>query len=221
LYLRWTKRPATSGRADKFAESDDLGKTTSQERSRWWWRTCRMKPWMMCLAVISIVGCTRSCGKTRGDMTPDQVVEAYLDIALNMSDVSERNVLMEYTTGNLKSAIEAASEETIRKAYIDRSYKIASYSVVERRDRTPRETEITFRLEYLDLGTGDGAKETEAPKVTTENTVSVIKEDGIWLIRDVMGNKTSIDFPVSEESQITAVPGQMTPYEEPEDMPVE
>lgn len=178
-------------------------------------------PWIVAVMVLTIAGCTRGCGKTRGDMTPDQVVEAYLDIALNMSDVDEREVLMEYTTGNLKEAIAGASEETIRKAYIDRSYKISSYSVVERRDRTPRETEITFRLEYLDLGTNKDIDESKAPKVTTENTVSVIKESGIWLIRDVMGNKTSIDFPVSEESQITAVPGEMTPYEEPEEIPLE
>ncbi len=50
--------------------------------------------------------------------------------------------------------------------------------------------------------------EAEAPSVTTENTVVLIKESGSWLIRDVVGNKTSIDFPVSDESKITAKAGQ-------------
>ena len=163
---------------------------------------------LMLSCAIFIVSCTRSCGKTRGDMTPDQVVEAYLDIALNMTEVSERDLLLEYTSGNLKEAIEGASDETIKRAYIERAYKISSYSVVERRDRTPRETEITFRLEYLDLGAEGKTKEADAPKVTTENTVSVIKSEGIWFIQDVMGNKTSIDFPISEESRITASPGK-------------
>jgi hypothetical protein len=141
-------------------------------------------------------------------MSPEQVVEGYLDKALNMKEISERDQLADYTTGNLKAAIESASPETIKSAYIDRTYKLKNYSVIERRDRTPRETEITFRLTYQDLVPATKA-ETEAPEVTTENTVVLIKESGAWLIRDVVGNKTSIDFPVSEESKITAKAGQV------------
>ncbi len=160
------------------------------------------------LALI-ITGCTRFCGLSHSDMNPEQVVEAYLNIALNMASVSERSALMEFTTGNLKNAIAQASDETIKAAYIDRKYKIESYSVVERRDRTPRETEITFRLSYKDFGATEpkpGA-ETTAPQVITENTVSVVRENKLWLIKDVMGNRTSVDFPVAPESQIQAKPG--------------
>jgi hypothetical protein len=160
---------------------------------------------------MMITGCTGMCGVKRASMTPSQVVEAYLDVALNMNDVGDRDVLAEFTTGNLKAAIESASPETIRTAYVDRKYQIVSYSVVEQRDRTPRETEITFQLTYHDLGVNakDAPKDAadNAPKVTTENTVSVIKKNGLWFIRDVLGNKTAIDFPVSADSQISAKPG--------------
>ena len=50
-----------------------------------------------------------------------------------------------------------------------------------------------------------------APKVTTENTVGVVRENGYWLIRDVLGNKTAIDFPVAPESRIEAKPGEISP----------
>lgn len=163
-------------------------------------------PLKLALVALAVTGCTSMCGKSRASLTPEQVVEGYLDVALNMNDISERDRLLDYTTGNLKSAIEASSPETIKVAYVDRKYKIENYSVVERRDRTPRETEITFQLTYHDLGT-DNKKEDESPKVTTENSVSVVKENGMWLIRDVLGNKTSIDFPVSAESRIDAKPG--------------
>ena len=171
--------------------------------------------WVMAVALF-ITGCTSMCGVKRSTMTPEQVVEAYLEVALNMHDVAERDALMEYTTGNLKAAIESASPETIKTAYVDRKYQILNYSVVERRDRTPRETEITFQLTYNDLGIDDKAAK-EAPKVTTENTVAVVKENGLWMIRDVLGNKTSIDFPVSEESKITAKPGPGIDEEVPPD----
>ena len=105
---------------------------------------CR-KFWPLWLTALVITGCTSMCGVKRSAMTPEQVVEAYLEIALNMNDTSERDALLEFTTGNLKAAIESASPETIKVAYVDRKYQILNYSVVERRDRTPRETEITFQ----------------------------------------------------------------------------
>jgi hypothetical protein len=43
--------------------------------------------------------------------------------------------------------------------------------------------------------------------VETENSVALIKEKGAWFIRDVIGAKTRIDFPVSVESEIRAKPG--------------
>jgi len=165
--------------------------------------------WRLALVLVMVTGCTKSCSSGRANMSPEQVVEAYLEKALNMKAVSERDQLADYTTGNLKAAIESASPDTIKLAYIDRTYKLDNYSVIERRDRTPRETEITFRLTYRDLVPATKA-ETEAPSVTTENTVVLIKESGAWLIRDVVGGKTSIDFPVAEESKITAKAGQVS-----------
>ena len=165
--------------------------------------------WSLLVATLAIVGCTKMCGIKRSGMTPEQVVEAYLQVALNMDSVNDRDILLDYTTGNLKNAIESAAPETIKAAYVDRKYTLKTYSVVQRNDRTPRETEIVFQLEYLDHGTTSNTDET-APTVTTENTVSVIKEGGTWYIRDVVGNKTGIDFPVSEDSKITAKAGVIT-----------
>lgn len=155
--------------------------------------------------ILAFAGCTKMCGVTRGDLSPEQVVEAYLDIALNMSNVDQRDLLLTYTTGNLKDSIRKASKETIQRAYVDREYEIQSYSVVERRDRTPRETEITFQLTYLDMGE-EKTDKANAPVVTTENTVSALKKDSVWYIQDVLGNKTSIDFPVSAAAVISAKP---------------
>lgn len=162
---------------------------------------------VLALALV-LTGCTRGCGNNRQSMPPEKVVESYLNAALNMHDVSERDNLLQYTTGRLKDAIASASDETIKTAYVDRRYDLESYAVIERRDRTPRETEITFRLRYRDLGTTETkpANISEAPMVQTENTVAMIREKSTWFIRDVVGAKTSIDFPVSKESIITAKP---------------
>jgi hypothetical protein len=162
--------------------------------------------------VLSLAGCVRGCGHQRESMAPEKVVESYLNTALNMKSVSEREDLMQYTTGRLKEALASASEETIKNAYVNRHYELESYAVIERRDRTPRETEITFRLKYKDLGTAETrpADSKSAPTVQTENSVALLKEKGVWFIRDVVGAKTSIDFPVSQENEIRAKPGVIT-----------
>ncbi len=171
------------------------------------------KPFGIALALaLSLTGCVRSCGNQREGMTPEKVVESYLNTALNMKNVSGRDALVQYTTGRMKEVISTASEETILNAYVNRHYELESYAVIERRDRTPRETEITFRLKYKDLGVSE-TRPTDtksAPMVQTENTVALIKEKGAWFIRDVVGAKTSIDFPVTQDSEIRAKPGVIT-----------
>ena len=164
------------------------------------------------VSVAMLTGCVRSCGNQRDAMPPEKVVEAYLDTALNMKSISQRDDLLQYTTGRLRDAIISASDEVVMNAYVKRRYELESYAVIERRDRTPRETEITFRLKYKDLGISDQpvSDTSKAPQVQTENSVALIKEKGAWFIRDVVGAKTSIDFPVSAESEIRAKAGVVT-----------
>lgn len=153
---------------------------------------------------LFVSGCTSMCHHSREEMTPEQVVEAYLDVALNMQDLTQREALLDYTTGNLREAIANASDDMIKQAYIDKNYKLENYSVVERRDRTPRETEITFILTYRDLGESDKTAVQDAVQIKTENTVSVVNQKQRWLIRDVLGKKSSFDFPLAQGAEIKA-----------------
>ncbi|MFK7825116.1 MAG: hypothetical protein AB8G05_13250 [Oligoflexales bacterium] len=166
-------------------------------------------PWKIYLLSFVMTACSTMCTKSHEEMSAEEVVETYLDYALNITDVSEKEELMEYTTGNLEAALAGADNETFRKAYVERKYKITRFSLLERRDRTPRETEITFQLTYKDIADGNTDVKS-APEVTTENTVAVIKEKGKWLVREVVGNKTTFDFPTSELSKITAKPGEIS-----------
>jgi hypothetical protein len=157
------------------------------------------------LSVIFLFSCSKMCTGGREGMSPEEVVQAYLDISLNMDKLEQRKELVKLTTGNLKSAIEQASDETISKAFIKQNFKLEKYAVVERRDRTPRETEITFLLSYKNLGPDKETKPEDAPQITTENTLSVVRTEGAWYIRDVLGKKTSIDFALGDE--IKPAPG--------------
>lgn len=163
---------------------------------------------------LLLMGCTKMCSSGREAMTPEEVVQAYLDISLNMTEIGQKQELLKLTTGNLKSALEGASDELVTSAFIKQDFKLDRYSVVERRDRTPRETEITFYLSYRNLGADKSMPLENAPQTTTENTVSVVKRDGAWSISDVLGKKTSIDFILGDEIKPLAGGSDPGPAEE-------
>lgn len=158
---------------------------------------------------LLITGCTNMCSKGRKDLTPEEVVQNYLDISLNMDSLDQKPYLVNLTTGTLRNALTSAQDETVTKAFIDKHYHLEAYAVVERRDRTPRETEITFALTYRDLGPDGKTKPEEATQIATENTVSVVREKGAWAIRDVLGKTTTIDFPVQQGASMTPDAGEV------------
>jgi len=147
----------------------------------------------------------QKCKKSHDTMTAEDVVQEYLETALNMENIEEKESLIQYATGNLKAALVNADEKTLMDAYINRKYDLKAFSIIKRRDRTPREIEITFQLSYIDYGAKKNESPTQGSKgvlVTTENTVAVIKEKNLWLIRDVLGSSTRLDFPLGEGTKI-------------------
>ncbi|MDD9952465.1 MAG: hypothetical protein OXT67_12965 [Zetaproteobacteria bacterium] len=168
-----------------------------------WNKRVFMKWFGWLLVCVSLSACTKYCSKSPGDYSPEEVVEHYLELALNVTRVEQKAEMMEWTSGDLASALAQATDETFKGAYIDRKYDVQRFSIVRRADQTPRETEITYLLVYKDLGKGGVAVE-EATLVEVENTVSLMKSKGRWLIDEVVGSKTTFDFAVTEESKIEA-----------------
>ena len=154
--------------------------------------------------LVVVAGCNRGCSKSHNEMTPEEVVEAYLDASLNAQSLSDKELILEYTTGALRSSIAQASDEEFKRSYIERDIKLEAYAVVQSKKRTLRETEITYELRFKNLlepndkGELVKIKESEAALINSENTVSVVREDRLWLIKDVLGNKTSMEFPLND-----------------------
>lgn len=161
-------------------------------------RFARMVALGVCLAFA--LQCQRGCSRSRADLAPEDVLREYLDVAFNMQSVSDKAKLMAFTSGPLEESIASSSDEEIRKAYVQKRYKLERYSLVEKRERTPRETEIVFEVVYKNLaseGPGDQLKETEIPTVKSETTVLLVKKRKSWYLYDVLNKKTTFDFPTS------------------------
>lgn len=163
------------------------------------------------LFTLLLTGCASMCKPSRKNMTPEEVVEVYLNTTLNMSRISEVNQLVALTTGNLKNVLEATSDEVFQKVFINRSYKLISFSITDRHDKTPREVEITYELKYNQFDKSQNITEENAATTSTEHTLSLIKKEGVWYIHDLLGSQASIDFPVTDESKITPTNGPSSP----------
>lgn len=155
------------------------------------------------LLAMVMTACFAWCEPSRESMTAVQVLEKYVEVSTSLTDVEQREVLLAYTGGALRATLEGATDEAIIDAFIERKFELDSFSIVTRRDRTPREVEIKFRISYYDrkdIASGD-----EPPLVATTNTVTLFKENNMWSITDVIGSEdTEIHFGVTTDSHIRA-----------------
>ena len=68
--------------------------------------------------LLTIAGCTSMCETSHEDMSPEQVVEAYLTEAFNIQYVNEIDNIIQYTTDNLKRELERANQQQINEMFI-------------------------------------------------------------------------------------------------------
>ncbi len=147
------------------------------------------------LIFLFLQACTcesRYTDKDHSEMSAEDVVKAYLETVFNITNFKQKEDLMHLTTGELRSSLAQADEETFKTAYMLGRYKLKEFAILNRRDRTPKAIDITYELKYVETSAAD---KTEA-FITTENTVSLLQEDDDkWYISEVVGNITSMEFP--------------------------
>lgn len=153
------------------------------------------------LLFLAVSACTPMCQKRHEDMSSEEVLKKYLDIAFNMNNLNQKDELLNYTTGELKSALAGADSETIKAAYLDKKFQLLSFAIVQREDFTPRESKITYLLKFRETTTNP-PDFSQAPLITNENTVTMIREDNKWLINQVVGSESTFDFPLMDDGKI-------------------
>lgn len=156
------------------------------------------------LMALTLTSCFTQCDPPRDKMTPLQVLERYIDTSTGMDDVKQRALLLSLTGGALHAALEGATDEAIKEAFIDRKIELDNFSVISELERTPVERDIAFLISYYDSGTGaDTAEGDERPLVSVRNTVRMFKQDGVWSVVDVVSAEGSeITFGLTPDSMI-------------------
>lgn len=150
---------------------------------------------IIALALMTAAGCTmRSCSAKK-DISPEEQLHSYINTAVNVTSLDEKEKLVELTTGELRRAISAASDEAFTKAYIDKKYDFRGFEIVERRDIEPdQQIELDFRLNYKSWVSGEEPE--LVPFVETLNRAELVYEHGRWVLSNVQSLETSFDWDV-------------------------
>ena len=146
----------------------------------------------------TLLGCSlRGCtgGDGRNDIAPEDQLHAYINTAVNVTKQEQRQELVDLTTGSLKASLINATEETFKRAYIDKKYDFKAFDIVQRNDAPGgKETKIDFKLVYKSWNAGESPN--RAPTLETTNRATLEYEHGQWAISKVESLGTSFEWEV-------------------------
>ena len=148
------------------------------------------------VASTSLLGCTvRSCSGGRKDIPPEEQLHSYISTAVNVTKPEQRQELVNLTAGPLKAALVNASEETFKRAYIEKKYDFRSFDIVQRKDAPGgKETQVDFKLVYKSWNAGEPSD--RAPIVETNNRATLVYEHGQWAIQKVESLGSAFEWDV-------------------------
>lgn len=146
-------------------------------------------------STVLLFGCTmRSCS-SRQDIPPEDQLHAYISRAVDITKMEQRQELVDLTTGPLKSALVNASEESFKRAYIDKRYDFRSFEIIEKREVEPAaKVQLDFKLIYKAWNAGENPE--RIPLTETVNRATLEYVHGQWAISSVENVNTSMDWEV-------------------------
>ena len=137
----------------------------------------------------------RGCSQDRQDIPPEEQLHSYISTAVTVTKAEQRQELVDITTGPLKAALVNASEDSFKRAYIDKKYDFRSFDVIQRKDAPGgKETQVDFKLVYKSWNAGEPSD--RAPVIETSNRATLIYEHGQWAISKVESLSSNFEWDV-------------------------
>ena len=176
----------------------------------------QFRSFLISTSVMLSAGCSmRGCTGETKDIPPEDQLHSYISMAVNVTLPEQREELVSLTTGALKSALVNASEESFKKAYIDKKYDFKTFEIVSRKDNPDsKEIELDFKLVYRSWHAGEPPD--RAPLLETVNRANMVYDHGQWALSRVESLSSSFEWEVG-----LPMDGVSTTGVKPEDPPVE
>ncbi len=145
---------------------------------------CRTRHIVMFLWVLMIAGCGPSRCRARSDVAPEDQLRSYIDLAVNITRMEQREELESYTTGAFLDQLSAASPEAFKKNYLDRRYEFEVFEVTGKTEVEPqREMRLEYRVKFKTWLTGED--KSKAPSQDVRSIATMKYTNGQWAISEV------------------------------------
>jgi hypothetical protein len=143
------------------------------------WRRIQLLVW-----ILIVAGCGPSRCRGRTDVPPEEQLRAYLDLAVNITRMEQREELESYTTGDFLDNLSSASPEAFKKNYLDRRYEFEVFEVTGKSEVEPKkEIRIEYRVKYKTWLTGEDKTRSPVQEVRSIATMKYV--NGQWVIAEV------------------------------------
>jgi hypothetical protein len=134
--------------------------------------------------ILILVGCGPSRCRARSDVPPEEQLRAYLDLAVNITRMDQREELESYTTGAFLDNLSSASPEAFKKNYLDRRYEFEIFEVTGKSEVEPKkEIRLEYRVKYKTWLSGEDKTRSPVQEVRSIATMKYI--NGQWVIAEV------------------------------------
>jgi len=124
---------------------------------------------------------------------PKKVLTQYISESFSVKKPEDRNILLNYMIGSVKTRLSAWSDDQFREAFLDAKREFLKLSFREIKNVSPAEVQITYELVYLDKGQSREGKSYRA-KVTNRKLCQMVLSQGKWYIEDVRNIKELLEF---------------------------
>lgn len=149
---------------------------------------------LMLLASFTVIA---ACGPTmcskRSDIPPENQLHRYIELAVNITRMEQREELENLTTGSFRDQLTSASPEAFKRSYLDRRYKFDDFEVLSKAVvQQDKEVHLEYRVKFKTWISGES--EERAP-VQDIKSVAVMKYTyGQWAIDSIRPIDTAYNF---------------------------
>ena len=144
----------------------------------------KINAFIFCMAIAALsFGCT----KKDGVASPQKTLTEYVSRTFSLKNPSDRQKLVELSTGQVRAALEALDDQKFKAFFVDSKREFVSLKVRDERKIDDQRFSITYELTFLTQTANS------KDQITTKKHAVFVSENGKWLISEVRSLKTLIE----------------------------
>ena len=129
------------------------------------------------------------------DVSAEEQLRSYIDLAVNITRMDQREELESFTTGEFRDHITSASPEAFKESYLNRRFEFDEFEVTSKKEVDPqREVHLEYRVKFRSWLTGEDKARSPSQDV---KSLAVMKyTNGQWAIASIKPLDSSYNWDV-------------------------